>query len=66
MAHKTHYPGLGFEQHGPQLWRIIDRSTGSAVGPLYANKGELLADLDRFANGFDGDLARTYSVAWRK
>ena len=46
---KTHHKEFGYDQHGPGLWRIIDRSTGAAIGPYYASKRELLEDLNRFA-----------------
>lgn len=45
---ETRYAELGFQHYG-KLWRIIDRQTGSAVGPHYKTKSELLADLDRYA-----------------
>lgn len=54
----TRFPELGYEKHGPSLWRIIDTETGSAVGPQYRTKAELLADLERYARdnyGIVGD-----------
>lgn len=48
----TRFPELGFAQHGPGLWRIIDLSTGSAVGSQYKTKVELMGDLERFAREF--------------
>jgi hypothetical protein len=47
----TRYPALGFEWRGDH-WRILDNATGSAVGPIYKTRKELLADLDRFAREF--------------
>lgn len=47
----TRFKALGYRQDAPDCWRIIDRSStpGAAVGPQYASRGELLADLERFA-----------------
>lgn len=49
---KTRFPELGYEQHAPGLWRIIALDTGSAVGPHYPSKTELLADLERYAQEY--------------
>lgn len=54
---ETRWPELGFakvEGRGGPYWRIIDRSTGDAVGPIYRSRSELLADLTRYANEFIG------------
>lgn len=47
----TRYTELGYRCDGPSLWRIyaIDEGRGSAVGPFYASKAELLGDLARYA-----------------
>lgn len=52
QIYPTRYPELGYAQHGPNLWRIIDMETGAAIGPHYKSKTELLADLDRYARVF--------------
>jgi len=49
---RTRYAELAYEQHARDLWRIIDTSTGAAVGPQYKSRAELLADLRRFAGVF--------------
>ena len=49
---KTRYKLLGYQHQGHRYygrWRIIDKQTGNAIGPLYVYKCELLADLDRVA-----------------
>ena len=46
---ETRYPELGFRQDAPGLWRVVDVSTGSSVGPQYSTRSELLADLARYA-----------------
>lgn len=48
----TRFPELGYRMDGPGLWRIYDTDTESAVGPQYATKAELLADLERYARDF--------------
>jgi len=51
----TRFENLGYRCDGPKLWRIVDKQGGlvggfhSAIGPQYKSKGELLADLERFA-----------------
>jgi len=40
-------------EHGG-IWRIVTTEDGAAVGPQYATKGELLADLDRYAAEYMG------------
>ena len=49
---RTRYAELSYEEQARDLWRIIDTSTGAAVGPQYKSRAELLADLDRFAREF--------------
>jgi hypothetical protein len=44
----TRFSEIGYERHTASLWRIIDLETGLAIGPHYATKAELLADLARF------------------
>lgn len=58
--HKTRFPGLGFIQQAPNLWRIVDihdgENTTRVVGPQYRSKAELLGDLGRYAHeswGYD-------------
>jgi hypothetical protein len=51
-VHKTRYAELGYSCIVRNLWRIIDQSTGRAVGPQYKSRGELLADLARYAAVF--------------
>lgn len=46
---ETRYPELGFCKVQDGLWRVVARETGSHVGPLYKSRGELLADLERYA-----------------
>lgn len=52
---QTQYAGLGYANTNPAgkaLWRVIDlhdAGRAAAVGPLYASKAELLADLARYA-----------------
>jgi len=52
QIHSTRYPELGYANHAPSLWRIIDMETGAVIGPHYKSKAELLADLDRYARVF--------------
>ena len=52
---RTRFPELNYERHG-KVWRFLDSTTGAAVGPTYASKAELLADLERYA----------YDGGWRK
>jgi hypothetical protein len=49
---QTRYPALLMQRQGIGNWRILDASTEKAVGPQYASKAELWADLDRFAEVF--------------
>ncbi len=53
----TRYKELGFAQHAPGLWRIIDMSTNAAVGAMYRTKAELMGDLDRYAKDFGCEIA---------
>ena len=50
--HTTRYPELNYQLQGAGNWRILDSSTGAAVGPSYRTRAELLADLARFAEVF--------------
>lgn len=51
----TQHAGLGYANTNPAgaaCWRVIDLHEPrreAAVGPLYATKGELLADFPRYA-----------------
>ena len=51
---RTRYKELDYFNDDANLWRIYTGGTddGSAVGPHYRTKAELLADLDRFAAEF--------------
>ena len=53
----TRYPELGYRCNAPGLWRIVDKDTGASVGPLYRSKGELLADLNRYATAYGCDAS---------
>lgn len=54
-VYPTRYPELSFRRTGPgNVWRFVDTSTGSVVGPYYRSKAELLADLQRYGNEFTG------------
>ena len=44
----TRNPNLAIRRDAARLWRFVDVSTASAVGPLYATKAEALADLARY------------------
>ena len=49
---QTCYRLLGYQYQGHRIygsWRVIDKQTGEAIGPLYQYRCELLADLDRVA-----------------
>ena len=48
----TRYEALGYRQDGPGLWRIYARDGDAAVGPHYASRTELLADLARYAKDY--------------
>jgi len=55
----TRFKELGYRQDGRALWRIYDISEPgreAAVGPQYASKTELLADLDRYAKDYGASL----------
>lgn len=49
---KTQYPELGYRMDSVANWRIVDTETDASIGPCYASKAELLADLYRFAKEF--------------
>lgn len=48
----TRFLELAYANHGRGLWRIIATDTGQAIGPHYATKAELLADLNRYATEY--------------
>jgi hypothetical protein len=61
---RTRYAELGYEHRGDH-WRILDlhngpRPDGTAegIGPYYATRAELLADLDRYAASYGCDGAK--------
>lgn len=66
MASKTRYHELTYHQAFRGLWRIIGPQ-GAEIGPHYASKAELLADLDRFAAeyGCDGAFDETSALRAR-
>ena len=50
----TRYPELTFAQVAPGQWQLLCRggwggNDWAQIGPAYASKAELLADLDRYA-----------------
>lgn len=47
---KTRFAGLGFANIARGLWMFIDLETGAQIGPQYARKDELLADIGNFAS----------------
>lgn len=51
-VHLTRFTELAYQYQGVLNWRIIDRSTGNAVGPQYPRERALLADFERFADQF--------------
>ncbi len=57
VIHPTRFPELSYVNDAPGLWRIVDALNGlnasgylSRIGPHYRTKGELLADLARYAS----------------
>lgn len=48
-ASSTRFAGLQFAKITDGLWMFIDADGGAQIGPQYARKEELLADLQRFA-----------------
>ena len=62
----TRFPELSYERQSHGLWRIVDSADGSAIGPQYRTKAELLADLPRFADNYGcGDncgLSHAYRI----
>ena len=52
MKRPTRFPELAYEKHAPNLWRIIATDTDQPIGPHYASKAELLADLERYAHDY--------------
>lgn len=62
---RTRFPELGYRCDGPGLWRIYDISDhdrAAAVGPQYRTRGELLADLDRYATEFGVNAGERLNV----
>ena len=58
QVRQTRYQAFGYRQDGPSLWRvydITDLDSPAAVGPQYRTKGELLADLQRYAEEYGCD-----------
>ena len=45
----TRYPGLLYARFSTTLWRFIDADGNKPVGPHYRTKGELFADMERYA-----------------
>jgi hypothetical protein len=52
----TRYPELGYRNDGHKLWRIYVVEDEATIGPHYATKAELLADLYRFAKEYGLDV----------
>jgi len=52
VYHRTRYRELEFAKIEPGCWQFIDAETKSQIGPHYASKAELLADLERYAREF--------------
>jgi hypothetical protein len=50
--YRTRFPELDYQMQGRGNWRVIDNDGGHAVGPSYASKIELLADLPRYAREY--------------
>jgi hypothetical protein len=48
MATKTRFDEIRFHQPFPGVWRFVDAEDRD-VGPQYATRAELLADLERYA-----------------
>ncbi len=48
----SRYKELGWTKIDRNLYRFVDASTQNCIGPYYATKAELLADMDRFARDF--------------
>ena len=46
---RTRFSGLGFAQIARGLWMFIDIDTDAQIGPQYARKDELLAEVRTFA-----------------
>ena len=53
MSRPTRFPELFYDEAVKGLWRIMD-ADGAVIGPHYASKAELLADLDRYAADYFG------------
>ena len=54
----TRYPELGYRQDAPDLWRIYATEDRCPVGPHFASKAELLADLHRYAAFYGCEVAQ--------
>jgi hypothetical protein len=50
--HKTRFAGMGYAKVG-NVWRFVVDGD-AVVGPQYASKAELLADLPRYASEYFG------------
>ncbi len=57
LTRPTRYKELGYV-HWSSDWRIVDLSTGNAVGPWYHTKAELMGDLTRYATVFGCDRTK--------
>ena len=51
-ARKTQYQELGYRMDSPGNWRVVATETDQSIGPHYASKQELLADLPRYASEY--------------
>ncbi len=69
-ARTTRYKELCYVNCGRELWRFMDAATGKVIGPYYATKSELLADLERYAaaygcEGATDNRAETVAMIYR-
>ena len=48
----TRFAELGYRNEAHGLWRIVALDGEQSVGPYYASKAELLADLERYAREY--------------
>ena len=47
--HPTRFAPIGYAKICPGYWSVIALDDNAQVGPQYRTKGELLADLPRYA-----------------
>jgi hypothetical protein len=51
---KTRFDGLGYAHIKRGVWQFVDMDGEAQVGPQYASKDELLADMHRYATEYFG------------